>query len=118
MPGEKGMDEMVSLMARFRKDPPKVLGGQKFVRMRDYKNLVSLDASGATVSLDAPKGDMVILDLDGGNYVAVRPSGTEPKVKFYLFAYDAPAASADVEATNAAQADRMKKMGADLRAFA
>ena len=39
-----------------------------------------------------PRGDMVILDLETeGNYLAVRPSGTEPKVKIYLFAYDPPA---------------------------
>ena len=58
----------------------------------------------------------MILDLEpAGNYVAVRPSGTEPKVKFYMFAYDLPAASADLAATKAAQAARMKTLGDDLR---
>ena len=61
---------------------------------------------------------MVILDLEAaGNYVAVRPSGTEPKVKFYMFAYDPPAASADLSAIKAAQAARMKAFAADLRKF-
>ena len=64
------------------------------------------------------KGDMVIFDLEAtGNYVAVRPSGTEPKVKIYLFAYDPPAASADLPATKAAQAQRLKTIGTDFRAF-
>ena len=52
-----------------------------------------------------------------GNYVAVRPSGTEPKVKFYMFAYDPPAAFADLPSIKAAQAVRIKALGADLRKF-
>jgi phosphoglucomutase/phosphomannomutase len=61
----------------------------------------------------------VILDLAAeGNYVAVRPSGTEPKVKFYTFAFDPPEAGRDLEAAKAAQTARLKAMGADLRAFA
>ena len=68
--------------------------------------------------LDGPRGDMVILDLEAeGNYVAVRPSGTEPKVKIYLFAYDPPAANADLEVAKAAQAARLQAMAADFRAF-
>ena len=52
-----------------------------------------------------------------GNYVAVRPSGTEPKVKFYMFAYDPPKASADLHAAKATQAERLAAMEEDLRAF-
>ena len=66
--------------------------------------------------MDAPHGDLVILDLEAaGNYLAVRPSGTEPKVKIYLFAYDPPAAIADLEATKAAQAERLRAVGDDVR---
>jgi phosphomannomutase len=61
---------------------------------------------------------MVIFDLQAeGNYVAVRPSGTEPKVKFYMFAYDPPESSADLPSIKAAQADRLAAMERDLRAF-
>jgi phosphomannomutase len=60
----------------------------------------------------------VILDLEtDGNYLAVRPSGTEPKVKIYLFAYDPPTQITDLEAVKAAQAERLKAIGADFRAF-
>ena len=62
-------------------------------------------------------GDMVILDLEGGNYVAVRPSGTEPKVKFYVFAYDAPENSVDLTSAKMLQAARLKRMGEDLRKY-
>ena len=60
----------------------------------------------------------MILDFEAaGNYVAIRPSGTEPKVKVYLFAYDPTAAITDLEATKAAQAARLRAMGDDVRAI-
>ena len=73
----------------------------------------------ACAPLDAPRGDLVILDLEAaGNYVAVRPSGTEPKVKIYLFAYDPPDRRSPIwTPTKAAQAERLKAIGADFRAF-
>jgi phosphoglucomutase/phosphomannomutase len=118
MPGEQGMDAMKSLMARFRSQPPLELGGLKLARVRDYLSDTMTTASGNPVRLGGPKGDMVILDLEPeGNYVAVRPSGTEPKVKFYMFAFDPPAPAADLPAIKAAQAIRIKALGADLRRF-
>jgi len=133
MPGEKGMDDMTALMARVRTNPPGCLGGLRVTRVRDYLNDVMrtpgaipmLSDSGAMPTLawaceplNGPRGDMVILDLEAeGNYVAVRPSGTEPKVKIYLFAYDPPTAGADLEVAKAAQATRLQAMAADFRAF-
>jgi phosphoglucomutase/phosphomannomutase len=58
-----------------------------------------------------------MLDLQDGNYVAVRPSGTEPKVKFYMFTFDPPEASANLDAIKSAQAKRLKAMEADLKAY-
>jgi phosphoglucomutase/phosphomannomutase len=60
-----------------------------------------------------------MLDLDmEGNYIAVRPSGTEPKVKFYMFAYDSPLASVNLPAAKALQVDRLVRIENDLRQFA
>ncbi len=125
MPGEKGMEETRALMGRLRSDPPASLGGLKVVRIRDYLSGQQKSATGAMPTLawaceplDALPGDMVILDLEtAGNYLAVRPSGTEPKVKIYLFAYDPPDAAADLEATKATQAERLRAIGDDFRAF-
>jgi phosphoglucomutase/phosphomannomutase len=119
MPGEKGMDDMQALMSRLRTDPPVALGGLKIVRSRDYLNLVEKDAAGKPSPLAAPKGDMVMFDFEqAGNTIAVRPSGTEPKVKIYLFAYDPPSAGIDIAVVQAAQAARMKAIGDDFKAFA
>ncbi len=119
MPGSEGMDRMRALMAQFRNDPPTSLGGIKVAQVRDYLNQTLTPIGGSAGPLPGPKGDIVILDLEAeGNYVAVRPSGTEPKVKFYMFAYDAPTAGEDLEARKQAQADRIAAMQADLTAFA
>lgn len=93
MEGSEGMAAMTKLMERLRTDPPTTLGGLQVTRVRDYKANESTDvASGERSSLPGPTGDLVILDLsEDGNYVAVRPSGTEPKVKFYMFSYSADA---------------------------
>jgi phosphomannomutase len=136
MPGEKGMEDMKALMAKFRNQPPESLGGLKLEKMRDYLTRKTSTAEKAGDSpdlpegkrgqppsawkktrLDGPKGDLIFLDLEGGNAVAVRPSGTEPKIKFYLFACDSREASKDLSAIKAAQAARLEAMGADLRAF-
>ncbi len=119
MPGEQGMDAMKALMANFRINPPRALGGMRLVRVRDYLNGAVTVPGGRPAPLDGPRGDLVILDFaTEGNYVAVRPSGTEPKVKFYLFAFDPPAVAADLPAIKARQASRIKAVGADLRKFA
>lgn len=118
MPGEKGMDDMKALMAALRSSPPECLGGLKVARARDYLSGTVTQSGGRPQPLDGPEGDMVILDLEAeGNYVAVRPSGTEPKVKFYMFTYDPPQSSTDLPSTKAAQAERLAAMEADLRAF-
>jgi phosphoglucomutase/phosphomannomutase len=91
----------------------------KLARVRDYLGDTVTDVGGKPVPLNGPRGDLVILDLEAeGNYVAVRPSGTEPKVKFYMFAYDPPASADKLASIKAAQADRIKAIGSDLRKFA
>jgi phosphomannomutase len=75
MTGSAGMERMKSLMQQLRTSPPASLGGLAVRGVRDYLQL-------------KPRGDMVVLDLAAeGHYVAIRPSGTEPKVKFYLFGF-------------------------------
>lgn len=96
LPGAEGMTKMVALMQAFRTSPPKQLGGLAVTAVRDYQARTIQRASQAVQPMDAPPGDMVILELEpagrgdelAGNYVAVRPSGTEPKVKYYMFAHE------------------------------
>ena len=119
MEGSEGMAQMRKLMQAFRSNPPKQLGGIEVKAVRDYASLVCRSLSGATTPIPALKADMVILDLAAeGNYFAVRPSGTEPKVKFYMFTYLPPEMSKDLATAKQLLNARLKALENDIRQFA
>jgi phosphoglucomutase/phosphomannomutase len=119
MEGSEGMLRMTALMRQFRDQPPRTLAGIPVAAVRDYQNLVIRSAAGEVRPLTGPQGDMVMLDLAAeGNYVAVRPSGTEPKVKFYMFTFVPAEQLADLEQTKQDMAQRLNGYYADLKAFA
>ncbi|MBS1488798.1 MAG: phospho-sugar mutase [Bacteroidetes bacterium] len=83
--GAAGEQEIKTMMEKFRNDPPQTIAGEKVVRMLDYKtstekNLVDT----ITQPLSFPKSDVLQFYTDGGSKISVRPSGTEPKIKFYI----------------------------------
>ncbi len=118
MPGAEGMTLMTQLMARFRSTPPELLGGIKIIQVKDYLNQITQNIGGKDTPLVGPKGDLVILELEkAGNYVAVRPSGTEPKVKFYMFTCLPPEESKSVSAGINQLQQRLDVLEADLRKF-
>jgi phosphoglucomutase/phosphomannomutase len=119
LPGSEGMVRMQALMEKFREDPPATLGGLNVTGLRDYMTGEHRRRGGETQPLSGPRGDVVIFDLaEPGNYVAARPSGTEPKVKFYLFTYVPPELLADLDDAKRAMDKRLSDMRADLGAFA
>ncbi len=88
MEGSDGMKRMQKLMDKFRSDAPATIGGLQIESLRDYETLTRIYPDGKREELQGPQGDMIIMDTEAaGNYVAARPSGTEPKVKFYMFTY-------------------------------
>jgi phosphoglucomutase/phosphomannomutase len=119
MQGSAGMARMQALMANFRSDPPQALAGIKVAGVRDYAALTNTKVGGKSQPLDSTKADMVVLDLaEEGNYIAVRPSGTEPKVKFYMFTYVPAEQLHDLDATKADMEARMAAFEKDLAAYA
>ncbi len=87
--GREGVAQIQKVMAAFRADPPKTAGGLAITEARDYKTheIRHLDGSGKVTPLPAPSGDILIFRTEAeGTRFAVRPSGTEPKIKLYLFA--------------------------------
>jgi phosphoglucomutase/phosphomannomutase len=118
MPGSQGMQQMAALMKQFREDPPRELGGMQVTRVRDYLSLSERAPGGAAAPFDGPHRDMVMLDLDApGTYVAVRPSGTEPKVKYYMFTYEPAEQLANLDDTKSQCAARLEQLGRDLTAY-
>ncbi len=84
-PGKSGADEIKSMMDNFRNNPPKEIGGSKVCVWKDYQTLEQFNADGTKTPLDMPATSNVLQWFcEDGNKVSVRPSGTEPKIKFYL----------------------------------
>ena len=122
MEGSEGMALMEKLMGNLRTSPPSQIAGLPVVAMRDYGNLVIKMADGRQLPLDAPRGNMLFLDLAipgqtiaSGNAIAVRPSGTEPKIKYYLFGVEGVAGSQDLANAKERVRGRIEQMKSALR---
>jgi phosphoglucomutase len=85
--GQEGAKEIQEMMQNMRQNPPKVLAGEKVLQTKDYQNQTVLDENGQiTAHLNLPKSDVLQFFLQDGSVLTVRPSGTEPKIKFYCSA--------------------------------
>ena len=84
-PGKSGAEEIKAMMDNFRGNPPKEIGGSKVCVVKDYKTLEMTDAAGKISKLDMPESSNVLQYFtEDGTKISVRPSGTEPKIKFYI----------------------------------
>jgi phosphoglucomutase len=84
-PGKSGADEIKAMMENFRANPPKEIGGSKVVLAKDYKILKATDGEGNITDLDMPETSNALQYFtEDGTKISVRPSGTEPKIKFYV----------------------------------
>ena len=82
--GADGAKKMQDMMDAYRKNTPKQVGAYKILRLRDYKNDVITDlATGETAPTGLPKSNVLYFELENDAWFCVRPSGTEPKIKFY-----------------------------------
>ena len=84
-PGKSGADEIRQMMENFRANPLKEMAGEKVVCYKDFKAMKQTDAEGNVTDIDMPEPSNVLQYFtESGNKVSVRPSGTEPKIKFYI----------------------------------
>ncbi|MEX0594019.1 MAG: phospho-sugar mutase [Balneolaceae bacterium] len=89
--GKEGGEEIAALMRSLRETPPLELGGSRIVAIRDYQSRVEKQVvSGNERSIDLPKSNVLQFETDRGDVVSVRPSGTEPKIKFYVSVHSKP----------------------------
>ncbi|MBQ7420359.1 MAG: phospho-sugar mutase [Prevotella sp.] len=83
-PGKSGADEIKQMMEDFRKNPPTEIGGSKVCVWKDYRSLEQKNADGSVSKIDMPATSNVLQWFcEDGTKISVRPSGTEPKIKFY-----------------------------------
>ena len=107
-PGKSGADEIKAMMEQFRANPPKSLAGEKVVLIKDFKLLKQTDAEGKVTDLVMPEPSNVLQYFTAaGDKISVRPSGTEPKIKFYMEAKLPMASKKDYLKV---QAEAMKKI--------
>ena len=84
-PGKSGADEIKAMMENYRNNPPKEIAGSKVAISKDFLTLEQTDGNGVVTKLDMPEPSNVLQWFcEDGTKVSVRPSGTEPKIKFYL----------------------------------
>ncbi len=84
-PGKSGAEEIKAMMDNFRANSPKEIGGSAVCLVKDYKTLKATDARGNVTELDMPEPSNVLqFFTEDGTKISVRPSGTEPKIKFYI----------------------------------
>ena len=83
LPGKDGLTRMKEIMKELRENPPKEIGGMKVTAVRDYLKGVRT-ADGESKPTGLPTSDVLYFELEGGCWVCVRPSGTEPKIKLYV----------------------------------
>ena len=84
-PGKSGADEIKAMMDNFRANPPREIAGSPVVKVKDFKTLKETDGNGNSTELQMPEPSNVLQWFTAdGTKVSVRPSGTEPKIKFYI----------------------------------
>ncbi len=116
--GKAGADEIVALMKGYRENPPATMGGSKVVLVKDYQNLTVKNViTGEVQPLDMPaKSNVLQYFTEDGSKVSVRPSGTEPKIKFY-FEVKVPMKDKSEWAKANAEADKKIELAAkDMKA--
>ncbi|MGL9922344.1 phospho-sugar mutase [Enterococcus sp. DIV1758] len=84
MSGIEGSGKIKALMAKCREQAPTEFAGIQVTQTEDFKELTRIFADGQTEQLQTPPSDVLKYHLEDGSWIAIRPSGTEPKIKFYL----------------------------------
>ena len=106
--GVDGAEQIKAIMAKFRNNAPKEWNATEITVVEDFKAQTSTAADGTVTALTTPPSDVLKYTLADGSWIAVRPSGTEPKIKFYI---------AVVGETNEDSQAKIANIEAEINAF-
>ncbi|TCC91029.1 phospho-sugar mutase [Pedobacter hiemivivus] len=113
--GKTGAEDIKAMMEKFRNNPPATLGGSKIKTLKDYELGVQTDIiSGVKTGLELPKSDVLQFITEDGSIVSARPSGTEPKIKFYCSVNAPLKDKAGFKETDAKLGEKIKAVMNDL----
>ncbi len=114
-PGKSGADEIKAMMDNFRANPPREIGGSPVVLVKDYQALRATDGEGRASALEMPEPSNVLQYFTAdGTKISVRPSGTEPKIKFYIEVKDTMGCAKCYDRVNVAAEEKIKAVRASL----
>ena len=103
------------MMEVYRSTPPATINGSRVVMVKDYQSLVSKDMTkGKTSPIELPKSNVLPFFLEDGSKISVRPSGTEPKIKFYFGVKQILASRADFGKVDGMLNERIKAIIRDM----
>jgi phosphomannomutase len=108
--GAEGIAELRAIMAKLRKSPPWTVGGHEIASVRDYLGQIVTAKDGEALPLSLPKSDVLAFELASGSRIIARPSGTEPKAKFYFDVREPIAEGEALSAANARAEATMKSL--------
>ena len=109
--GISGVEEIKNMMHRFRTEPPKHIFDSRVIEIKDYKKGICKDLRlGIETAINLPKSDVLQFFTEDGTKISVRPSGTEPKIKFYFGIKGKLSEIADYETINAELDDKLNKL--------
>ena len=114
--GKAGAEEIDAMMTSYRQNPPATINGSKLVTVKDYENQIEKNLlTGKTTAINQPKSNVLQFFTEDGTKISARPSGTEPKIKFYFGVKEALTSKADYDKVNAALDNKINAVIADLK---
>lgn len=116
---KKGMDgqqQIAAMMESYRNNPPKSINGSEVIKLLDYELQTAKDfLENSTYKLDLPKSNVLQFILADGSMISARPSGTEPKIKFYFSVNTKLNSAAEYEKVNKELEEKIKAIIADMK---
>ena len=114
--GKSGSEDIKKMIEDYRANPPAAINGSRLAMIKDYQFLVSKDMiKGTTEAISLPKSNVLQFFLEDGSKISVRPSGTEPKIKFYFGVKETLPSREDFNTVNDKLEQRIKDIIADLK---
>jgi phosphoglucomutase len=114
--GQRGQQEIAEMMQELRQNPPQTINGSPVVQIRDYKSgEVKNTQTGATETIDMERSNVLQFITADGSKISARPSGTEPKIKFYFSVNEALTSEADFDKVNGQLTQRIQDIITDMK---
>ncbi|AUX44620.1 phosphoglucomutase [Sorangium cellulosum] len=116
--GVDGLEKIAAIMAALRQSPPAEIGGVPVVAWRDFEARTRTLRDGGTAPLVLPASNVLVYELEGGSRIIARPSGTEPKIKFYVDVREDVAGGEPLDAAEARAAARLDALASAISGLA